>query len=76
MPKPGRQEIDEGVFLYTTRNERPTSFGYEIENAAFQELEFTIIFDGTIIPQLMGSVSDPDSEASIIYSFYPRRFPY
>ena len=47
MPKPSRQEIDEGVFLYTTRSERPTAFSYEIENAMFQELEFTIIFDGS-----------------------------
>jgi hypothetical protein len=76
MPKPGRQEIDEGVFLYTTRNERPTSFGYEIENAAFQELEFTIIFDGTIIWRTPAAFSDLLALSRANYCFYPRPFPY
>jgi len=52
--KPNMKEIAKNIFLYTHREDNPTSFTYEIEVTKFRKIAFTIDFDGTENLQLEG----------------------
>eukprot|EP00753_Platysulcus_tardus_P013431 PLAT3679.10.p1 GENE.PLAT3679.10~~PLAT3679.10.p1 ORF type:complete len:805 (+),score=398.15 PLAT3679.10:58-2472(+) len=48
MSKPAPKEIDDGLFLYSTRNDDPPAFCFEVEVAKFNRVDFTIDFTGSV----------------------------